>query len=199
MAKRLRIRRGNFADLPTLSAGEFGFAEDTANLYIGQTSGTNKLLATLDISSLSEVDAIASGDKIPVYDVSTSTNKYVEAGDLTASLLKKYVARFDLVYIQDYTFENINILQNDFGTVDLSNRDATNGATIRISNALFLATKTKITISGGNRPNEVIFQFTPIYGSGYVDFSYINYDGVTIDSALHSDGSTFEVEITVYP
>jgi hypothetical protein len=36
---RILVRRGLAADLPTLAAGEFGFATDTRNLYIGSSVG----------------------------------------------------------------------------------------------------------------------------------------------------------------
>lgn len=39
MARKLQIRRGNNANIPTLSPGEFGLATDTAKLYVGGESG----------------------------------------------------------------------------------------------------------------------------------------------------------------
>lgn len=53
MADKILLRRGNKADLPTLTGGEPGFALDTKELYIGTASGNEKLWgATINPASL---------------------------------------------------------------------------------------------------------------------------------------------------
>lgn len=195
MAKRLRIRRGNYADLPTLSAGELGFAEDTANLYIGQTSGTNKLLATLDISSLSEIDAIASTDKIPVYDVSTSTNKFVEAGDLISSTLR-YTARINVGYDQDYVITRVTGV-NTLSTATLSMVSATE---IRVASASLTTTNSLATFSGYCVANGFSFIVTDItYATGYVSIRFADFNNEAITPEMYGDNFIFNILIEVYP
>lgn len=43
MPDKIRMRRGNLANLPTLDDGEIGLAEDTKEVYIGSTAGNIKL------------------------------------------------------------------------------------------------------------------------------------------------------------
>lgn len=43
MADKILLRRGNFADLPTLSPGEPGFALDDKRFFIGTSSGNSEL------------------------------------------------------------------------------------------------------------------------------------------------------------
>ena len=50
MADLIRIRRGNFADLPTLDTGEFGLCTDTGELFIGTAAGNIQV----SMSSLSD-------------------------------------------------------------------------------------------------------------------------------------------------
>lgn len=45
MADKILLRRGNRVDLPTLLAGEPGFALDTKELYIGTNSGNQKIVS----------------------------------------------------------------------------------------------------------------------------------------------------------
>lgn len=45
MADRILLRRGNLADLPTLTTGEPGFATDSKTLYIGTASGNQKIVS----------------------------------------------------------------------------------------------------------------------------------------------------------
>jgi len=42
--RKLQIRRGNKADLPQLSEGEFGFVNDENKLYIGKAGGDGNQL-----------------------------------------------------------------------------------------------------------------------------------------------------------
>jgi parallel beta-helix repeat protein len=46
MATKIQVRRGNEADVPTLSQGEFGLALDTSNLYIGGASANIRVNAS---------------------------------------------------------------------------------------------------------------------------------------------------------
>ena len=43
MAVTLKVKRGTSSKLPTLNIGEFGFATDTGELYIGSSSGNVKV------------------------------------------------------------------------------------------------------------------------------------------------------------
>lgn len=48
MERKIQIKRGEKADLPTLSEAEFGWCTDTQELYIGQGDGNNVKLNTQD-------------------------------------------------------------------------------------------------------------------------------------------------------
>lgn len=56
MARKLQIRRGNNANIPTLSPGEFGLATDTAKLYVGGESGNLEVAMKDDIDGLTATD-----------------------------------------------------------------------------------------------------------------------------------------------
>lgn len=58
MAVTIQFRRGNFADLPTLSAGEPGFCSDTKQFFVGDGSSNHELALK------SYVDAVAQGLKV---------------------------------------------------------------------------------------------------------------------------------------
>lgn len=58
MAVKIQFRRGNFADLPTLSAGEPGFCSDTKQFFVGDGSSNHELALK------SYVDAVAQGLKV---------------------------------------------------------------------------------------------------------------------------------------
>ena len=58
MASKIQVKRGNKADLPILSDGEYGFCQDTSEIFIGN-GGTNiKIYPTtsLDASSVTVED-----------------------------------------------------------------------------------------------------------------------------------------------
>jgi len=42
MVNRIQIKRGNLSDIPILSVGEFGFATDVEQVYIGTSSSNIK-------------------------------------------------------------------------------------------------------------------------------------------------------------
>ena len=46
MVNKIQIKRGNFANIPTLDEGEFGFSTDTKQLHIGHTVDGNQEIAT---------------------------------------------------------------------------------------------------------------------------------------------------------
>lgn len=49
MPDKIRMRRGNLVNLPTLDDGEIGLAEDSKTVYIGSTAGNVKFaMATLE-------------------------------------------------------------------------------------------------------------------------------------------------------
>lgn len=74
---KIQVRTGNYADLPVLSSGEFGYATDQERLFIGNPGSTlpsdnteiltagSFLLATRIQSSAS--DLITTGDGVVVY------------------------------------------------------------------------------------------------------------------------------------
>lgn len=72
--KKLQIRRGLKANIPTLAEGEFGFCTDTKDIYIGDGS-TNTLVGggSLNTTVAGKVDAV-SGKGLSTEDY-TSTEK----------------------------------------------------------------------------------------------------------------------------
>lgn len=55
MARKLQVKRGLTANLPTLSEGEFGFCTDTSALYIGSGSGNVQLANNLSLADKLEL------------------------------------------------------------------------------------------------------------------------------------------------
>ncbi len=51
--KKLQMRRGAKANLPTLSQGEFGFCTDTKELFIGNGSSNEKIANINDVNKVS--------------------------------------------------------------------------------------------------------------------------------------------------
>lgn len=58
MASKIQIKRGNKADLPILSDGEYGFCQDTSEIFIGNGGTNTKIYPTtsLDASSVTVED-----------------------------------------------------------------------------------------------------------------------------------------------
>lgn len=46
MPDKIRMRRGNIANLPTLDDGEIGFAEDAKKMFIGTTTGNQGIVSS---------------------------------------------------------------------------------------------------------------------------------------------------------
>ena len=44
MANTIQVKRGLFASLPTLAAGEFGFSTDTKQIHIGDGAANHEVL-----------------------------------------------------------------------------------------------------------------------------------------------------------
>ena len=51
MASKIQVKRGNKADLPILSDGEFGLCQDTGEIYIGNGSANLKIFPTTSIAA----------------------------------------------------------------------------------------------------------------------------------------------------
>src|SRR6056297_2497378 len=49
MSQIIKIKRGSKSSLPILSEGEFGFATDTSELYLGNGDGNQKIVSYEDI------------------------------------------------------------------------------------------------------------------------------------------------------
>lgn len=58
MASKIQVKRGNKADLPILSDGEYGFCQDTSEIFIGNGGTNTKIYPTtsLDASSVTVED-----------------------------------------------------------------------------------------------------------------------------------------------
>lgn len=70
--RKLQIRRGNKADLPQLSEGEFGFVNDENKLYIGKAGGDSNQLVGGETSEFVVTSLSASGWVNGVYDFERS-------------------------------------------------------------------------------------------------------------------------------
>ena len=63
MVNRIQIKRGNLSDIPILSVGEFGFATDVEQVYIGTSSSNIKILTSDDQYTLPVASATLGGIK----------------------------------------------------------------------------------------------------------------------------------------
>jgi hypothetical protein len=90
--RKIRFRRGNQTNLPSLDAGEPGFALDTNRFYIGGSS------ANVEIATKSYVDGeIENVLRI----VSVPSTKFGLAGDLAGDVA--YNSSYLYICIQNYT------------------------------------------------------------------------------------------------
>lgn len=71
---QLKIRRGTLATLPALADGEFGFAEDTGQLFIGNASGVN-----VNISNNYSPGTPASWQGVPPSSISSALDRIAAA------------------------------------------------------------------------------------------------------------------------
>ncbi len=68
MSRKLQVKRGKEANLPTLAEGEFGFLTDKKKLYIGSDSGNVKIPtgdAGLPVVNITSTDGIAYTGELP--------------------------------------------------------------------------------------------------------------------------------------
>lgn len=72
--KKLQIRRGAKANLPTLSEGELGYCTDTKEVYVGSGSGNTQLAKQTDVSN--KVDKV-SGKALSTNDYTTTEKNKV--------------------------------------------------------------------------------------------------------------------------
>lgn len=91
MANKIKIKRGLFANLPTLDLAEFGFTTDTKKLYIGdgtssiKIGGEGVLEAGDNVSSLAnDANYVASGDNVSEL---TNDANYLATGDNVSELV----------------------------------------------------------------------------------------------------------------
>lgn len=69
MSRKLQVKRGKEANLPTLAEGEFGFLTDKKKLYIGSDSGNVKIStgdAGLPVVNITSTDGIAYTGELPI-------------------------------------------------------------------------------------------------------------------------------------
>lgn len=72
--KKLQIRRGAKANLPTLSEGELGYCTDTKEVYVGSGSGNTQLAKQTDVQN--KVDKV-SGKGLSANDYTTTDKNKV--------------------------------------------------------------------------------------------------------------------------
>jgi hypothetical protein len=119
--KKIRIRRGLQADLPTLDIGEFGFTTDTNKLYIGSAGG-NLLVNPAEQDNIFEASVasdILQGD-IDNWNEAFEWGDHSEAGYLTSLPEHNHDSLYSgkpvLLHSRDY--ENFQQSFNDGFEVD---------------------------------------------------------------------------------
>ena len=73
---KIKIRRGDFADLPTLDEGELGLAQDIGSLYIGSTNGNVLLNPVKELVDGYSIDGYLIPAVDNVHDLGTPDNRW---------------------------------------------------------------------------------------------------------------------------
>jgi hypothetical protein len=100
MSRKLQVKRGHAANLPTLAEGEFGFVTDEKKLYIGD--GSNNLqLANADLSNVSGEDLKSKAEAAGIGGNKADDDKVVhKEGTENITGLKNFnVAAVDTLYV----------------------------------------------------------------------------------------------------
>ena len=116
MSRKLQIKRGAVADLPTLAEGEFGWCTDSKELYIGNSDGNVKINSDVEASleehisdtanphavtksqvGLGNVPNVATNNQTPTYTAASTLATLVSGEKLSVSMGKIMKAITDLI------------------------------------------------------------------------------------------------------
>lgn len=144
MANQIKVRRGLECELITLALGEFGYATDTENLYIGGTTGNVNIGAGKDFANLKALGAV--GDGI-TDDTNAIKNAIAYCQDRGLSL---YVPDGNYIITSKITVSNnLVIVGNGDSSNIILNADSIIGfefeSSVTISNIKFTSNFTTIT------------------------------------------------------
>lgn len=132
MARKIQIKRGNKANLPTLAQGELAYCQDEQSLYIGSSSGNKPVggkaitPALIGAATTAQVNAAASAASAAQ---TAANSKVSKSGDTVNGVLT--AVTFDIN--RNNTYAAFTVDTENKGAMLQTSDDSANGCALSVS------------------------------------------------------------------